>query len=43
MLTGIDPRGKNFAAPGNTNSDAIMTYFSAMAWNRVAPRLHAQP
>jgi hypothetical protein len=43
MLTGIDPQGRNFAAPGNTNDDAIMRYFSAMAWNRVAPRLHAQP
>lgn len=42
MLTGIDPRGKNFAAPGNTNDDAIMRYFSDMAWSRVAPRLAAR-
>jgi hypothetical protein len=40
MLTGIDPSGRNFAAPGNTNDDGIMKYFSTMAWSRVAPRLH---
>jgi len=43
LLTGIDPLGKNFAAPGNTNDDEIMKYFSAMAWNRVSPRLRAAP
>jgi hypothetical protein len=43
MLTGIDPHGQNFSAPGNTNDDAIMRYLSAMAWSRVAPRLRARP
>jgi hypothetical protein len=41
MLTGIDPLGRNFVAPGNTNDDAIMRYFSKMAWARVFPRLRA--
>jgi hypothetical protein len=40
-LTGRDPAGKSFVAPGNTNADEAMRYFSAMAWRRVAPRLGA--
>lgn len=43
MLTGIDPRGQNFVAPGNTNDGEIMKYFSSMAWNRVWPRIRAAP
>ena len=39
LLTGIDPLGSNFQAPGNSNDDASMEYFSAMAWKRVRPRL----
>jgi hypothetical protein len=39
MLTGRDPMGVTFEAPGNTNSNDAMKYFSAMAWARVAPRL----
>jgi len=39
VLTGRDPRGTNFSAPGNDNDDALMRYFSTMAWARVAPRL----
>jgi hypothetical protein len=39
MLTGLDPGGRNFRAPGNSNSDQLMRYFSDMAWARVAPRL----
>jgi hypothetical protein len=39
MLTGLDPLGRNFVAPGNSNGDELMRYFSAMAWARVAPRL----
>jgi hypothetical protein len=38
-LTGLDPMGCNFAAPGNANDDDLMRYFSTMAWARVAPRL----
>ena len=41
MLTGRDPMGVTFEAPGNTNSNDAMKYFSAMAWARVAPRLTA--
>jgi hypothetical protein len=40
-LTGLDPKGAAFEAPGNTNSNDAMKYFSAMAWARVAPRLTA--
>jgi hypothetical protein len=43
MLTGIDPGGRNFAAPGNTNDDALMKYLSTMSWARVEPRLRAAP
>ncbi len=43
MLTGIDPAGRNFTAPGNSNDDAIMKYLSGMSWARVAPRLRAEP
>jgi hypothetical protein len=39
MLTGINPSGVNFSAPGNTNTDGEMHYFSQMAWMRVRPRL----
>jgi hypothetical protein len=41
MLTGRNPRGKNFEAPGNTNDDALMRYLSDMVWAEVLPRLHA--
>jgi hypothetical protein len=41
MLTGIDPAGRNFVAPGNSNDDRMMKYLSGMAWVRVAPRLRA--
>jgi hypothetical protein len=41
MLTGRNPRGKNFEAPGNTNDDALMRYLSDMAWAEVLPRLEA--
>jgi hypothetical protein len=43
MLTGINPAGRNFAAPGNSNDDAMMKYLSAMTWARVSPRLPAVP
>lgn len=39
MLTGVNPRGTNFVAPGNTNSDALMRSLSDMAWAWVLPRL----
>jgi hypothetical protein len=39
MLTGVNPRGTNFVAPGNSNSDALMRSLSDMAWAWVAPRL----
>jgi hypothetical protein len=39
MLTGRNPHGRNFTAPGNTNDDALMRYFSDMAWAEVRPRL----
>jgi hypothetical protein len=39
LLTGRNPRGQNFAAPGNTNDDAAMRYFSDMAWAEVRLRL----
>jgi hypothetical protein len=41
MLTGRNPLGKNFVAPGNVNSDALMRYLSDVAWRRVQPRLVA--
>jgi hypothetical protein len=41
MLTGINPQGRNFTAPGNSNDDAIMKYLSGMSWARVEPRLRA--
>jgi hypothetical protein len=43
MLTGINPAGRNFVAPGNSNDDAMMKYLSAMAWARVSPRLSVVP
>jgi hypothetical protein len=39
VLTGRDARGTNFSAPGNDNDDAMMRWFSDMAWARVAPRI----
>ena len=39
MLTGRNPRGRNFVARGNTNDDALMRYFSDMAWSEVRLRL----
>lgn len=39
MLTGVNPHGRNFTAPGNTNGDPLMQYFSDRAWARVRPRL----
>ena len=41
LLTGRNPLGKSFTAPGNTNSEALMRYLSDIAWNRVRPRLEA--
>ncbi|MCA8966772.1 MAG: hypothetical protein KDC48_17960 [Planctomycetes bacterium] len=38
-LTGIDPKGVNFAAPGNDNDGELMRYFSDMAWKEISPRL----
>ena len=43
MLTGLDPAGRNFVAPGNSNDDAMMKYLSAMTWARVSPRLPVVP
>ena len=42
MLTGRNPLGKNFKAPGNTNGDVLMRYFSDMAWVEVLPRLQSR-
>jgi hypothetical protein len=39
MLTGIDPMGRSFDAPGNDNSPALLKYLSDKTWARVAPRL----
>ena len=39
LLTGRNPAGRNFVVPGNTNDDALMRYFSDMAWARVRRRL----
>jgi hypothetical protein len=39
MLTGKNPLGQRFQAPGNTNDDVLMRYLSEMAWAEVAPRL----
>jgi len=39
MLTGRNPLGRNFVAPGNSNDDALMFYFSNMAWSEVRLRL----
>jgi hypothetical protein len=43
MLTAVNPRGMNFVAPGNTNSDALMRSLSDMAWAWVLPRLNPGP
>jgi hypothetical protein len=43
ILTGLNPRGTNFVAPGNTNSDALMRSLSDMAWAWVLPRLEPPP
>ncbi|MCA9705119.1 MAG: hypothetical protein KDK70_04615 [Myxococcales bacterium] len=40
-LTGKDPGGTTFEAPGNTNDDALMKVLSDRAWARVQPRLRA--
>lgn len=40
-LTGRDPRGTTFVAPGNDNDAARMAYFAEKAWARVAPRLRS--
>ncbi|HEY4188601.1 MAG TPA: hypothetical protein VGP07_26260 [Polyangia bacterium] len=42
-LTGINPHGVNFVAPGNSNSDSLMKHFSDVAWTRVSRRLQFQP
>lgn len=39
VLTGRDPAGTVFAAPGNTNDAALSRLLSDRAWARVAPRL----
>jgi len=39
MLTGRNPLGRNFAAPGQTNDATLLRYFSDMAWAEVSPRL----
>lgn len=39
MLTGINPMGRPFAAPGNTNSPEMLKYLSDKTWARVTPRL----
>ncbi len=38
-LTGIDPKGVNFRATGNDNSDELMRYLSDMAWKETSRRL----
>lgn len=40
MLTGINPKGAQFQAEGNTNSAKLLRYLSHKAWTRVAPLLH---
>ena len=39
MLTGINPKGVQFQAEGNTNSPELLRYLSHKAWFRVAMRL----
>lgn len=39
LLSGRDPEGTMFEAPGNTNDATLMRYLSDRAWARVAPRL----
>lgn len=39
VLTGRDPMGTVFAAPGNTNDAALSRELSRRAWARVKPRL----
>ena len=41
MLTGRNPHGRNFIAPGNTNDDDLMRYLSDMAFAEVLPRLQS--
>jgi hypothetical protein len=38
LLTGRDPGGRNFAAPGNTIDDVTMKRLAALAWAHVSPR-----
>jgi hypothetical protein len=40
MLTGINPAGVKFEAPGQTNSTELLKYLSDKAWGRVSTRLH---
>jgi len=40
MLTGINPMGVEFTAPGQTNSPELLKYLSDKAWLRVSSRLH---
>jgi hypothetical protein len=40
MLTGINPDGVEFKAPGQTNSPELLKYLSDKAWARVSTRLH---
>lgn len=40
MLTGINPKGVEFKAPGQTNSPELLKYLSDKAWFRVSSRLH---
>jgi hypothetical protein len=39
MLTGRNPLGQPFPAPGNTNSPSHLRFYSDLAWRRVLPRL----
>lgn len=43
LLTGRDPRGTMFEAPGNTNDPTRSRILSDRAWARVAPRLAPSP
>jgi len=42
MLTGRNPLGTTFVAPGNTNDATSMRYFSDMAWAEVELRLRRE-
>ncbi len=43
LLTGRNPEGAMFEAPGNTNDAALSRTLSDRAWRRVAPRLEPSP